>query len=106
MPLITTGQAMTLVGDDPWCVTMPMEVEGTDPPMVVHVRATKESLEALDPSGTVGERPPVDVARGDRMRIETAASAKFDQEGLDKTGGETIGGTLTLGAHDFPSGRG
>ena len=106
MPLITTGQAMTLVGVDPWYVAMPMEVEGTDPPTVVHVRATKESLEALDPSGTLGERPPFDVARGDRMRIETAASAKFDQVGLDKTGGQTIGGTLTLGAHDFPSGRG
>jgi len=106
MPLITTGRAMSLAGDVPWYVTLPMEVEGTDPPVVVHVRATKESLEALDPSGALGARPPFDVARGDRMRIETAASAKFDQEGLDKTGGETVGETLTLGAHDFPSGRG
>jgi len=102
MPLITTGRTISLVAADPWFVAVPMEVEGSNPPIAVQVRATKESIEALDPMGALGQRPPLDVAQGDRMRIETAASVKFDKNGFDREEPAKIGRTLTLGYHDFP----
>ena len=97
MPLVSTGQTLTLVGTIPRFVSLSMEVQGSDPPAFVTVLASSESIAALDPMGALGQRDALEVARGDRMRIESAASTKFDRLGIDG-----VNHTLTLGAHDFP----
>ena len=97
MPLISAGSAMTLVEAGPGSVALSMEVLGSDPPVFVRVLVTRECIGALDPQGSLGRRSALVVAQGDRMRIETAASAKFDKEGMDH-----LNSTLILGPHDYP----
>lgn len=96
MPLVTTGHTMTLVGSEPWSVALFMQVDGSDPAKTVRVTATPECLASLDPKGIVDKVSALDVAMGDRMRIESAASKKFDNEGLNSNG------ELVLGARDLP----
>jgi hypothetical protein len=70
----------------------------TKPPCAfVRVIATRECIVALDPTGAIDHANALDVAQGDRMRIETAASKKYDAEGEDPVSGELI-----LGASDLP----
>ena len=97
MPLCSTRTAMTLVETTPWAVALSMQVDGSDPPAFVRVLATLECIVSLDPAGAVDRDNALDVAEGDRMRIEAAASTKYDAEGEDPVSGELI-----LGARDLP----
>jgi hypothetical protein len=73
-----------------------MQVDGSDPPQVVRVVATFGSIVSLDPQGAVDETNVLEVAKGDRMRIESAASTKFYNEGLNSSG------EIVLGSNDLP----
>jgi hypothetical protein len=66
-----------------------MARRGTRPPEFIWVVATREALEQLEPS----ELPDKHVAvfEKHRAKIEDAASAKFDSEGLDPEDGEHEG---------------
>jgi Protein of unknown function (DUF1488) len=66
-----------------------MAVRGTHPAELIWVVATREALEQLDPS----ELPDKHMAvfEKHRARIEDAASAKFDSEGVDPENGEHKG---------------
>ena len=97
MPLSSTRTAMTLVETTPWAVALSMQVDGSDPPAFVRVLATRECIVSLDPTGAVDRDNALDAAQGDRMRIETAASTKYDAEGEVPVSGELI-----LGAGDLP----
>jgi hypothetical protein len=96
MPLSANGRTMTLVGATPFSVALFMQVDGSDPPTLVRVTATYESILSLDPQGAVDESNALEVAKGDRMRIESAASRKFDNEGLNSNG------EIVLGPRDLP----
>ena len=66
-----------------------MAVHGTHPVELIWVVATYEALEQLDPS----ELPDKHVAvfKKHRAKIEDAASAKFDSEGVDPENGKHQG---------------
>jgi Protein of unknown function (DUF1488) len=66
-----------------------MAVPETAPAELIWVVATRETLQQLDPS----ELPDSHVAvfEKHRAKIEDAASAKFDSEGLDPEDGEYEG---------------
>jgi hypothetical protein len=66
-----------------------MAVAGTRPPELIWVVATREALQQLDPS----ELPDKHVAvfEKHRAKIEDAAAAKFDSEGLDAEDGKHDG---------------
>jgi len=78
-------------------IAMTMQVDGVDPPVFIRVLATEECIIGLDPSGAVDKTNALDVAQGDRMRIESAASEKFD-----KISGAAGASELTLGPDDLP----
>jgi hypothetical protein len=96
MPLSATGRSMTLVGTSPLSVAVFMQVDGSEPPQLVRVVATYGSIVSLDPQGAVDETNALEVAKGDRMRIESAASTKFVNEGLNSSG------EIVLGSNDLP----
>jgi hypothetical protein len=96
MSLSATGRMMTVVGTSPYSVALFMQVDGSNPPQLVRVIATYGSIVSLDPKGEVDEAHALEVAQGDRMRIESAASTKYDNEGLNASG------EIVLGATDLP----
>jgi hypothetical protein len=96
MPLSATDRMMTVVGSSPFSVAVFMKIDGSDPPQLVRVIATYGSIVSLDPQGAVDETNVLEVAKGDRMRIESAASTKFDNEGLNSSG------EIVLGSNDLP----
>jgi Protein of unknown function (DUF1488) len=82
MPLIATSRPLTPVKLGVGCW---MAVPETAPAELIWVVATRETLQQLDPS----ELPDNHVAvfEKHRAKIEDAASAKFDSEGLDPEDG-------------------
>jgi hypothetical protein len=64
--------------------------------MINSVTATYGSVVSLDPKGGVDATNALEIAKGDRMRIESAASTKFDNEGLSSNG------EVVLGSSDLP----
>ena len=96
MPLVATREAMSETSSPPESVVLLMQVDHSDPPHIVRVIATRECLRSLDPTGGPTDQGYPDVAKGNSMRIEAAASRKFDREGLNSEG------EIVLGSSDFP----
>ena len=86
MPLIATSRPPTPVSLGVGCW---MAVRGTRPAEFIWVVATREALEQLDASELPDKHSA--VFKKYRIKIENAASAKFDSEGLDPEDGRYDG---------------
>jgi hypothetical protein len=91
MPLIATSRppAPVKLGVGCW-----MAVRGMSRAELIWVVATREALVQLDPSGLPDKH--VLVFENHRAKIQDAASAKFDSEGLDPDDGEHEGRPILM----------
>jgi hypothetical protein len=104
MPLLSTQESMELVDTAPWSVGVWMQVEEAGPSDRLWVQSTYFCIVGLDTSRMIDRFSACEIAEAHRMRIETAASEKFDAEGAASEDGEREGRPiLILRARDVPN---
>lgn len=104
MPLISTNRPMILIEGARWSVGVWMQVADARPKDFVWVVATYECVEDLDHPGEIADQfNAVKIAESNRALLEQAASAKYDEKGIDVLDGKQDGkAVLRLHSYDLP----
>jgi hypothetical protein len=80
-----------------------MKVENSGDDDFVWVIATYECIADLDPSQIADQFNATDIAESHRERLEQAATAKFDEKGIDPEEGVQEGKRiLRMHSYDLP----
>jgi hypothetical protein len=105
MPLIATNRPINLIEGERWSVGMWMQIANATPADFVWVVATYECVEDLDhPNELADQHNAIAIAESNRALLETAASTKFDREGINPDDGmQEKKPVLKLHSYDLPS---
>ncbi len=103
MPLISTNRPLIFIAGTPWAVGVWLKVEKPGHDDFVWVVATYECIADLDPSQIADQFNATNIAESHRKLLEEAASAKFDEKGIDPEDGVHEGmPVLRMHSYDLP----